>query len=164
MGPSSFRKTSSGLPLILHYGELYSYFIIYHNISDVTQSSPTLCDPMDFIACQSPPSMGFSRQEYWSGLPFPSPGDLPNPGIEPGSLSLQADLLLSEAPGKHPLTVMEIKCTVNHPPPPPPLPGRTVFHEIRPWCQKGWGPLLGFLRNWREAWEWKGVLVLRFHL
>ena len=38
------------------------------------------------VACQAPPSMGFSRQEYWSGLPFPSPGDLPNPGIEPGLL------------------------------------------------------------------------------
>ena len=35
------------------------------------------------VACQAPPSMGFSRQEYWSGLPFPSPGDLPDPGIEP---------------------------------------------------------------------------------
>ena len=44
--------------------------------------------------------MGFSRQEYWSGLPFPSPGDLPNPGIEPGSLALQADALPSEPPGK----------------------------------------------------------------
>ena len=40
--------------------------------------------------------MGFSRQEYWSGLPFPSPGDLPNPGIEPGSLAFQADALTSE--------------------------------------------------------------------
>ena len=37
------------------------------------------------VAYQAPPSMGFSRQEHWSGLPFPSPGDLPNPGIEPGS-------------------------------------------------------------------------------
>ena len=44
--------------------------------------------------------MGFSRQEYWSGLPFPSPGDLPNPGIEPRSLALQADFLPSEPPGK----------------------------------------------------------------
>ena len=44
--------------------------------------------------------MGFSRQEYWSGLPFPSPGDLPNPGIEPGSPVLQADCVLSEPPGK----------------------------------------------------------------
>ena len=43
--------------------------------------------------------MGFSRQEYWSGLPFPSPGDLPKPGIKAGSPSLQADTLLSEPPG-----------------------------------------------------------------
>ena len=44
--------------------------------------------------------MGFSRQEYWSGLPFPSPGDLPDPGIEPGSPTLEADALPSEPPGK----------------------------------------------------------------
>ena len=48
------------------------------------------------VACQAPLSMGFSRQEYWSGLPFPSPGDLPNPGIEPRSPALQADALSSE--------------------------------------------------------------------
>ena len=53
------------------------------------------------VAHQAPPSMGFSSQEYWTGLPFPSPGDLPNPGIEPGSPALQADTLLSEPPGKH---------------------------------------------------------------
>ena len=52
------------------------------------------------VAHQAPPSMGFSRQEYWSGLPFPSPGDRPNPGIEPGSPALQADTLTSEPPGK----------------------------------------------------------------
>ena len=52
------------------------------------------------VAYQSPLSMGFSRQEYWSGLPFPSPEDLPNPGIEPGSPALQADALPSELPGK----------------------------------------------------------------
>ena len=52
------------------------------------------------VAYQSPPSMGFSRQEYWSGLPFPSPGDLPNSGIEPRSPALQADTLPSELPGK----------------------------------------------------------------
>ena len=51
-------------------------------------------------AYQAPPSMGFSRQEYWSGLPFPSPGDLPNPGTEPGSPALEADALTSEPPGK----------------------------------------------------------------
>ena len=52
------------------------------------------------VARQVPLSMGFSRQEYWSRLPFPSPEDLPEPGIEPGSLALQADALLSEPPGK----------------------------------------------------------------
>ena len=44
--------------------------------------------------------MGFSRQEYWSGLPFPFPGDLPDPGIEPGSLALEAGALTSKPPGK----------------------------------------------------------------
>ena len=48
------------------------------------------------VAYQAPPSMGFSRQECWSGLPFPSPGDLPDPGIEPGAPALQADALPSE--------------------------------------------------------------------
>ena len=52
------------------------------------QSCPTLCDPMDYIACQFPLSMGFFRQEYWSGLPCPSPGDRSDPGIEPVSLAL----------------------------------------------------------------------------
>ena len=54
------------------------------------------------IAHQAPLSMGFSRKEYWSGLPFPSPGDLPNPGIETRSPALQADALTFELPGKHP--------------------------------------------------------------
>ena len=53
------------------------------------------------VAYQAPPSIGFSRQEYWSGLPFPSPGDLPNPGIKPGSPALQTDALPSEPSGKH---------------------------------------------------------------
>ena len=48
------------------------------------------------VAYQAPQSTEFSKQEYWSGLPFPSPGDLPNPGIEPGSPTLQADSLSSE--------------------------------------------------------------------
>ena len=51
-------------------------------------------------ASQAPPSMGFSRKEYWSGLPFPSAGDLPNSGIEPRSLALWADALPSKPPGK----------------------------------------------------------------
>ena len=52
------------------------------------------------VAYQASPSMGFSRPEYWSGLPFPSPGDLPDPGINPGSSTLEADALTSEPPGK----------------------------------------------------------------
>ena len=52
------------------------------------------------VTLQAPLSRGFSRQEYWSGLPFPSPRDLPNPEIEPGSPTLQADFLASEPSGK----------------------------------------------------------------
>ena len=59
----------------------------------VAQSYKTFCDPMNKkLACQAPLSMEFSRQEYWSGLPFPSPGDIPNPGNEPRSPASQADL------------------------------------------------------------------------
>ena len=52
------------------------------------------------VAHQAPPSMGFSKQEYQSGLPFLSPGDLPDPGIKPMSPAFQADALTSEPPGK----------------------------------------------------------------
>ena len=52
------------------------------------------------VAYQAPLSTDFSRQEYWSALPFPSPGDVPNPGIKPGFPTLQADALPSEPPGK----------------------------------------------------------------
>ena len=70
--------------------------------SEVAQSFPALWDPMDSSLHQASPSMGFSRQEYWSGLPFPSPGSLPNnPGIEPRSLSLWTDALLSQPPARH---------------------------------------------------------------
>ena len=61
------------------------------------------------IARQALLSMGFSRQEYWSGLPFPSPGDLPDPGIEPRSPALRADALTSEPPGKPSHTVSQGK-------------------------------------------------------
>ena len=72
---------------------------MYMKWSEVTQSCPTLCDPWT-VAHQAPPSMGFSRQEYWRGLPFPSPGDLPNPGMKPRSPTLQAYALTSAPPGK----------------------------------------------------------------
>ena len=52
------------------------------------------------VAHQAPPSVGFSRQEYWTGLPFPSPGDLPDPEIEPGSPAFRADALTSAPLGK----------------------------------------------------------------
>ena len=61
----------------------------------VTQSCPTLAT-LWTIACQAPLSTGFSRQEYWRGLPFSPPGDLPNPGIEPGFPALQEDSLPTE--------------------------------------------------------------------
>ena len=66
---------------------------------EVAQSCLTLCNHWT-VAHQASPSMGFSTQEYLSGLPFPSPGDLPNPGIEPRSPALQTEALLSEPPGK----------------------------------------------------------------
>ena len=65
----------------------------------VPQSYLTLCNPMA-IALRAPLSMEFSRQEYWSELPFPSPGDLCDPGIEPRSPALQVGPLPFEPPGK----------------------------------------------------------------
>ena len=70
------------------------------------------------VAQQTPQPMEFSRQEYWSGLPFPSPGDLPDPGTEPGAPALQADTLPSEPPGKPSatscLTVLSERGTLKH--------------------------------------------------
>ena len=65
----------------------------------VDRSCLTLCDPMDRSLPGSSVHGIFSRQEYWSGLPFPFPGDLPDPGIKSRSPSLQADSLLFESPG-----------------------------------------------------------------
>ena len=62
------------------------------------------------VALQAPLSMEFSRQKYWSGLPFPSPGHLPNPGIKSGSPALQANSLPSESPGKPLHYLVSCKC------------------------------------------------------
>ena len=70
------------------------------DVSEVISRIRLFVTPWTVRAHQAPPSMEFSRQEYWSGLPFPSPGHLPDPGIEPRSPPLQADTLLSEPPGK----------------------------------------------------------------
>jgi len=75
------------------------WFDLVKSESEVTQSCPALCDPTD-CSRQALPSMEFSRQEYQSGLSFPSPGDLPDPGMEPRSPALKADSLPSEPPGK----------------------------------------------------------------
>ena len=82
--------------------------------SEVAQSCPTLVTPWT-VACQASLFMGFPRQEYWSGLPFSFPGDLPNLGIEPRSLALQADSLLSEPLGKpHYINSTNICCWTKH--------------------------------------------------
>ena len=65
------------------------------------QSCPILCDLVDWtVAHQAPMSMGFSKQEYWSGLPFPSPGDLPDPEIELASPALADGFFTAVPPGK----------------------------------------------------------------
>ena len=71
-------------------------FIINEQCVLVAQLCPTTCT----VASQALLSVEFSRQEYWSGLPLPSPGDLPDPGIEPWSPALKTDSLPSEPPGK----------------------------------------------------------------
>ena len=65
------------------------------------------------VARQAPLSMGFSRQEYWRGLPFPSPGDLSDPGIKPGSPALRADSLPAKLPGKPKAPSVEHKSEVS---------------------------------------------------
>ena len=77
-------------------------FPVAQRINKVKVNSLSLSDSVTpwTVAHQAPLSMGFSRQEYWSGLPFPSPGNLPDPGIEPRSPALQACALTSEPPGK----------------------------------------------------------------
>ena len=77
---------------------IYNWITLLYNWNNI-QSKQTLCNPMD-LAHQTPLSMKFSEREYWSGLPFPSSGDLPDPGIKPRSPAMQAASLLSEPPGK----------------------------------------------------------------
>ena len=69
---------------------IFTFGTLFVCVYSVSQSCRTLCDPTG-LACQASLSMGFPRQEYWNELPFPTPGDLPDPGIEPMSPVLQAD-------------------------------------------------------------------------
>ena len=97
------EQSLEGLMLKLKL-QCFGYLMRRINLLERKWSRPVVSDSLWphglFVAPQTPPSMGFSRQEYWSGLPFPSPGDLPNPGIEPRSPAMQADTLPSEPPGK----------------------------------------------------------------
>ena len=94
------------------------------SFSLVAKPCPTLATPW-IVAHQTPLSIGFSRQESWSGLPFPSPGDLPDPGIEPGSPALQADSLLTELLGK------------------PRWKGKVPTHMLQRDGRRTWEPALG---------------------
>ena len=92
---------------------MLDYFHVLENLkyAYIYKVKVKLLSPVQFfaspwtVAYQTPPSMEFSRQEYWSGLPFPSPEDLPDPRIKPGSPALWADSLLSEPPGKYRVVV-----------------------------------------------------------
>ena len=104
--------------LIKNIRYIYIYTCVYTHTHTHThevlgmQSCPTLCDPLDYS--HAPLSMEFSRQEYWGGLPFPPPGDLPHPGVEPESPKLQADSLPSEPPGKPQYIYTHNKIRLSH--------------------------------------------------
>ena len=95
------EQLNRGLGSIIDHSPFWLYLMIGVTVCIggggglVAKSYPTLVIPWT-LAYQAPLSMGFSRQEYWSGLPFPSPGDLPDPGIKPRSPALQADDLPTE--------------------------------------------------------------------
>ena len=107
---------AAGFPRLGHKNAKHSLFVLLGpcQASTLTVLRPPRCERVKVkplscvrhfatpwtVAHQAPPSTEFSRQEYWTGLPFPSPGDLPDPGIEPRSPALQADALPSEPPGK----------------------------------------------------------------
>ena len=103
-------------PTVQHR-ELYSRSWKNHNRNECVCvcGYTCLCNPHGLQPTRSLIPWKFSRQEYWSGLPFPSPGDLPHPGIKAGSRTLQADALLSEPPGKPDSTGNNIQYPViNH--------------------------------------------------
>ena len=93
-------KMNRGIINVLYtYVCVYTYIYTHVHACSVAQSCLTLCCFMD-CSPQAPLSMESSRPEYWNGQSFPSSGDLPNPGVKPGSPVLQADSLLSKPPGK----------------------------------------------------------------
>ena len=100
------------------------------------------------VACQVPLSMRFSRQEHWSGLPFLSPGNLPDPGIELGSLALQADSLPSEPPGKPEFLYSKVKFL------------RAI--QLQAWRGEIYQSKLGLLgrENWNKPSKWIDFWIL----
>ena len=103
------------------YGFLWVYVwgVGLLNCCLVAELCPTLCDPTDCVACQAPVSMGFSRQEYWSGFPFSSPGDLSHPGIEPTAIAMSPAWQMDSLPLSHQgsrdlYTVLHSDCTSLH--------------------------------------------------
>ena len=99
-----FTTEPPGKPTTLATCILYTQIKMAEDVCNVlcvvTQSCPTLWNPMDCVAHQAPLSMGLSRQEYRSGLPFPPPEDVPYPGIEPASPALAGRFLTTGLPGK----------------------------------------------------------------
>ena len=103
-------------------------------VGSVAQSCPTVCNPMDCSLPGSSIHEIFQAREYWSGLPFPSPGDLPDPGVEPGSPALQADTSPS----------VTREATV----------GRVQLEQEWPWVRKCWSQVI-----WTEV-HYAGLLLL----
>ena len=94
------------------YRSFHSLLLLFSYYSEVKSLSRVrLFANLWTVAQQAPQSMGFSRQEYWSGLPFPSLGDLPDPRIKPRSPALQADTLTSEPPGTCPSICYPMDCS-----------------------------------------------------
>ena len=110
MGRSSLPKCGSTvLPKFKQVLQALGFFLSSRKYTKERVSHSVVSDSLSTpwtVALQAPLSMEFSRQKYWSGLPFPSPGDIPNPGIEPRTPALQADALPSEPPGKPPRNYM----------------------------------------------------------
>ena len=97
--PPSIRVFSNESALHIRWPKYWSFTLGWTGWISLLSHVQFFATPWT-VALQAPLSMGFSRQEYWSGLPFPSPGDLPDPGIKPRSSALQAEFLPSEPSGK----------------------------------------------------------------
>ena len=94
----SFRSEQQ---IVLIQGPFILVGKVHVHACSVAQLCPTICDPVD-CSRRAPLSMRFPRQEHWSGLPFPSPGDLSNPGMEP---ELAGGFFITEPPGKPPIAI-----------------------------------------------------------